>query len=98
VSSLWRLNQDFQLCWKEWDSQLVLYHTGSGDTHLFDQSGYQLLKLLQTKPRTLSELERQLWSDDEDQAITGEHDATELNLDDFLDDLQRLGIVEQVDS
>lgn len=85
--SYWQLNPDFQLCWKKWDEQLVLYHTGSGDTHLFDQFGNHILQLLKSRTMTISELRKQLLADT---------NQTENSLDEFLNELQRLGIAEQV--
>ena len=92
----WQLNPDFQLCWKEWGNQFVLYHTGSGDTHLFDQFGYDILQLLKIKPITTAELREQLMADI-NWAISREYDTAETSLNEFLNNLHRLGITEQVD-
>jgi len=95
VLSYWQLNPDFQLCWKKWDEQLVLYHTGSGDTHLFDQFGNHILQLLKSRTMTISELRKQLLADT-NQTENIEAETTENSLDEFLNELQRLGIAEQV--
>ncbi len=91
----WQLNQNFQLYWRKWDEQLVLYHTGSGDTHLFDQFGNHILQLLKSSSMTTAELRKQLLADT-NQTENVEDETTENSLDEFLNELQRLGIAEQV--
>ena len=93
----WKLNPEFQLCWKEWDNQLIIYHTGSGDTHLFNQLGYHILKLLKTKPMTTVELRAKLLLNTNG-AVSREYETADPDFNEFLNDMQRLGIVEQVDS
>ncbi len=97
MSARWKLNPEFQLCWKEWGGQLVLYHTGSGDTHLFDQVGYHILKLLQAKIMTTDEIREQLLVDTS-RFTSREYDIADISINELLNDLQRLGITEQVDS
>lgn len=75
----------------------MLYHTGSGDTHLFDQTGRHILRLLQTKIMTADEIREQLLADTNCPADR-EYDIAETGIDELLNDLQRLGIAEQVDS
>ncbi len=48
----------FQL--KEWEGEGVLYLADSGDTHLLNQVGVQVLMILKDKPFELSELVEQL--------------------------------------
>jgi len=44
------------LYWASWDSEEVLYHAGSGDTHLLDKHTALLLKRMQQSPATSSQL------------------------------------------
>ncbi len=75
----------------------MLYHTGSGDTHLFDQVGYHILKLLQAKIMTTDEIREQLLVDTS-RFTSREYDIADISINELLNDLQRLGITEQVDS
>ncbi len=75
----------------------MLYHTGSGDTHLFAQVGHHILKLLQAKIMTTDEIREQLLVDTS-RFASWEYDIADTSINELLNDLQRLGITEQVDS
>ena len=90
----WQLNPDFQLCWKNWDDQLVLYHTGSGDTHLIDFMGYEILQYLQEQPRTVEDIQAYILKTES--AVEVDEESVNIRLNEFLAEMFRLGIAEQV--
>ncbi len=52
----WRLVADFELLTKEWQGEIVLYHEGSGNTHLLDGAAARLFTLLGESPASVVEL------------------------------------------
>jgi len=52
----WEIVKDFPLLTKSLESDLLVYCVGSGDTHMLDSSGIVVLKLLENKAATLTEL------------------------------------------
>ncbi len=86
----WRMTSRFEIRMRSWDGETILYHSGSGDTHLLDQYQARVLEWLRSDPLTEKELEARL--------------ATMLDLEDdetlppyvrkLLLDLQKLNIVE----
>jgi PqqD family protein of HPr-rel-A system len=87
----WRVPTGFSLHWQSWDDEFVVYHSGSGDTHLLDVVAAEALQSLQKKPANLSELARKVSA------------SLEIKLDDklsaylerLLSDFHRLGLVER---
>ena len=47
---------DCELLWLDWDDGHVVYHGGSGDTHLLDVTAAGLLRRLQQTPAAPEEL------------------------------------------
>lgn len=90
----WQLKPDFQLCWKKWDDQLVLYHAGSGDTHLIDSLGYEILQYLQEQPRTVEEILTHILKTES--TVEVDEESVNMRLNEFLAEMFRLGIAEQV--
>lgn len=43
----WQIPSGVTLLFREWDQQVVVFHKGSGDTHLISAAAAQLLQLLQ---------------------------------------------------
>ncbi len=54
--SRWRLAEDAEFLTQEWDGMLVLFHGGSGDTHLLDSSATRIYKILHQGPADTEEL------------------------------------------
>lgn len=89
----WLLSSRFPLHIRHWDDDYLVFHPGSGDTHLLDATRYLLLRLLGLTPCCGEDVARRL--------------ATELQLDadpDFvseiksmLSDLYGLGLIEKQD-
>lgn len=60
--SRWQVVQGFEFLTHGFDEQLVIYHTGSGHTHLLDLLQTETFKYLQQQPSTLQELTSHLES------------------------------------
>ncbi len=52
----WRAVTDFELLWRSWDDEYVVYHAGSGDTHWLTAVAAEVLRTLQHKLATAEEL------------------------------------------
>jgi PqqD family protein of HPr-rel-A system len=53
---MWRITRDCQLSWRKWDEEYVVYNSGSGDTHLLDSFGAEILLCLKENPSDAHEL------------------------------------------
>ncbi len=91
ASIRWKITPDFELLWHEWDNEYVVYHSGSGDTHLLNFLAAHLLQYLTSHTASMSEIIAHLIS------------ACQLDVDDdFQDSIEnmmkefsRLGLVEE---
>jgi len=54
--SRWRLAEDAEFLTREWEGLLVLFHGGSGDTHLLDSIAMHIYKILRQGPAATEEL------------------------------------------
>ena len=61
----WHVGTDYELLWYEWDSESIVYHSGTGDTHLFNPAAAEVLKILQRQPVTLEALVARIIDEDE---------------------------------
>lgn len=52
----WQLLSGFRLRWQSWGDEYVVYHSGSGDTHLLDPIAAEVLKNLECASANTSEL------------------------------------------
>ncbi len=87
----WRAISGFALHWHSWGKEHVVYNTGSGDTHLFNDFAALILKSLQENPATSDEL-LQLCT------TSFKHDEREelhSQINELLFELDRLGVVER---
>ena len=88
----WFSDPAFPLSVRHWDDDYVVYHPGSGDTHLLDASRYLLLTQLAREPAPA--------------AVIADRLAAQLELPDdaefpekietLLSDLYGLGLIEKV--
>jgi PqqD family protein of HPr-rel-A system len=85
----WRIIPGYELLWFEGDDGHVVYHGGSGDTHLIDDAASSLLRLLQSGPQTSLVLSAQLI----EQGRVAAEDAPEYTAM-LLQELARQGLVE----
>ena len=55
---VWSLTAPGKLCFRSWEDEdlTVVYNTASGDTHLIESPGIEILQLLQTSPHTVEGL------------------------------------------
>ncbi len=81
----WRLVADVEFLSREWDGEFVLYHPGSGDTHLLDGVAAHIFRALLQYSASPLELSA---------AYSGQASPDELNH--ILGRLQRLDIVEPI--
>ncbi len=84
----WRVVGDAGIQTHEWDGQLVLYHGGTGNTHLLDGDAAVIIRVLHKGAATARQLADELNGD------AGGEDARQARLARTLDALQRLDIVE----
>jgi PqqD family protein of HPr-rel-A system len=86
----WQLTPPAKLHWQQWDDECLFYHAASGDTHLIDPTGAQILLILQGSPKTLAELLEDL-GESEDAKATQRLSGY---LESLLAKLHRLGVIE----
>lgn len=84
----WRIVPGYELLWFESDDGHVVYHSGSGDTHLIDDAAAELLRLLQAGSEAADALAARLAEDGVASAEAPEYTAR------LLHELARLGLVE----
>jgi PqqD family protein of HPr-rel-A system len=56
VQSGWGITPGCRLLWRSWESEHIVYNTGSGDTHLVDSISALLLKSLEPGPLSEEDL------------------------------------------
>ena len=86
----WQLTPPAELYWQQWGDECLFYHAASGDTHLIDPTGAQVLQAMQASPKTLADLlEHVRGSDDAEtnQGLSG-------YLESLLAKLHRFGVIE----
>jgi PqqD family protein of HPr-rel-A system len=87
---LWRVVPAFELHWRCWDDEYIVFNSGSGDTHLFDKDSAEVLQLLEQSPFTEQQLINKIFS-----SPPGESDEEELQyLKQLLINLHQLGLIE----
>jgi len=90
VPAYWQLIRADALRVREWDDAGVIYDAVSGNTHLIDALGLELLDLLRQRPWTLDELATEL-HDTLPEDLDGEAAQRRLRLK--LEQLARLDLV-----
>ncbi|MBE0437999.1 MAG: HPr-rel-A system PqqD family peptide chaperone [Methylomicrobium sp.] len=53
---VWKIPESLILCIAEWDDQIIVYHSLSGETHYLNDFAAEALKLIQLGPFTLNSL------------------------------------------
>ena len=56
-SSTWLVPKECRLEWRQWGTLHVVYNPASGNTHLLNGLPASILRSLETRPRSLDELE-----------------------------------------
>lgn len=88
----WFSDPAFALAVRRWDDDYLVYHPGSGDTHLLDAGHYLLLAQVDPEPASAAEIAGRLAVQlelPEDGDFTGQVET-------LLSDLYGLGLVEKV--
>jgi PqqD family protein of HPr-rel-A system len=88
----WFSDPAFPLSVRHWDDDYVVYHPGSGDTHLLDASRYLLLTQLGREPAPVTVIAKRLAARLE---LPDDVDFTE-RVETLLSDLYGLGLIEKV--
>ena len=52
----WIATDGYGLVWHAWSSDQVVYHRGSGDTHLLDTASSAMLRCITSRPLSVQEL------------------------------------------
>lgn len=86
----WGVCSEFPLLLKEWGDEVVVYHTGSANTHLLSSFAAAVLRELQKQPQTVDKLVDSLSSVG---FLDSSCDFTEI--ENCLHQLERLFLVEQ---
>jgi PqqD family protein of HPr-rel-A system len=88
----WFSDPAFPLSVRHWDDDYVVYHPGSGDTHLLDASRYVLLTQLAPEPAPAAVIAERLAARLE---LPDDAEFTE-KIETLLSDLYGLGLIEKV--
>lgn len=88
----WFSDPAFPLSVRHWDDEYVVYHPGSGDTHLLDASRYLLLTQLGREPAPAAVIAERLAARLE---LPDDVEFTE-KIETLLSDLYGLGLIEKV--
>ena len=89
-SAKWQAITDFELLWHVWQEDNVIYHAGSGDTHLLSEDAAKVLRSLQKEPANTFELENKLASSFDLPQDTKLSSYLEI----IMTDLNKLGVIE----
>lgn len=87
----WRLAEQVEILAREWDGQLVLYHGGTGDTHLLDEYAALIYRVLSRGPADRDSLLAAM-APDSKEALPAAEQLSRLTR--TLEALQRLNILE----
>lgn len=86
----WRVSEDFVILWEEWGDDTIIYHSGSGQTHLLNEIAVYVLQFLQRGSASFSSLLVGL-----DENIEGGLNAgIRQHVRELLDRFELLGLVE----
>ena len=86
----WRVSEDFVILWEAWGEDTLIYHSGSGQTHLLNEIAVYVLQFLQHGQASCSSLLSGL-----DENIEGGlNDSIRQHVRALLDRFERLGLVE----
>ncbi len=89
-SGSWRVNAGFDLLWHSWGDEHVVYHCGSGDTHLLDAAATGLLRYLrEARVATMDDLSLPVAA-----ALGMPADEALEYTGNLLEELERLSLVE----
>jgi len=91
--TIWQLTLG-DLQWRGWDDQWVVYHAASGDTHLVDLMGGEVLRALQQAPMDTATVVAQVAASLGVPA--GQNEALREQVERLLQKLEELGLVEAV--
>ena len=87
----WQIISGFELRWLNWDDEFVVYHTGSGDTHLLNSMAAIILEQMASSSLSLQELSDHFIHS---LGINPDNDF-EKNLKQLVTELERSGLIER---
>lgn len=89
--SFWHLNPYVCLHWLSWGSDYILFNAASGQTHVLNELGAAILRLLDSNPLSNSDIGRQLVTQYHDLCLDSELSTA---IDQLLEELDNLGLIE----
>ncbi|RRQ22855.1 HPr-rel-A system PqqD family peptide chaperone [Thiohalobacter thiocyanaticus] len=90
----WQVCGRAGLAWVDWGGEVAIYHRGSGDTHLLDPLAAELLRALESGPRSDADLVSLL-----SELVSPEPERPPQALaETILGELKRLNIIELIES
>lgn len=90
----WQITPGFDLCWREWDGECIVYHTGTADTHYIDAVGVIILKYLEQGNASVNDVVSHLAPHFLESEKIEEQDL-EKTVTRHLEGYQSLGLIEQ---
>ena len=90
-SQKWQVVAGLELIWRVWGDEHIVYHSGTGDTHLLNPAAASVLRMLQKKTTTVTELVDALSTSDD---VPGKVQGINLQL--IIDHLEQLCLIEVV--
>jgi PqqD family protein of HPr-rel-A system len=94
VSFKWRISKGFNLRIRNLTDQHVIYHCGSGDTHLLDFTGFFVFKQLNVDAYSFEQLLQKLTNEFEFESS----DESKDYLSSLLTEFEKLALVERLDT
>jgi PqqD family protein of HPr-rel-A system len=56
----WKFVEDFEILWRSWGDETVLFHAGSGDIHILNSISTEAIKILRNNLFTSTQLAKRV--------------------------------------
>lgn len=89
----WQITSGFELYWRSWGNEYVVYHSGTGDTHLLNKLAASVLESLKQAPSDIPSLSKQLASS----FGIALDDESRMAMAQLMKDMIKFGLIEEVD-
>lgn len=89
MSITWKIIDNFPIIWYRWGDEVLVYHSGTADTHLLDQVIVKILCSLQNEAQTVKELVDNITMQDD---LAGGNDVK--SIEDIVKQLHSLDLIE----
>ena len=94
IGSKWRIYEGYEILNRSFGDQYVVYHCGSGDTHLLDQVSFCVLNELNGQVRSFEQLLEKLTEEFEFELP----EQSQNYLSNLMSELQNQTIIERLDT